>query len=151
MLCRKRSLFSLHSTMSLLNPLCTCGWTVWKRSLHSTMSLLNPQRSAGIIILWWTLHSTMSLLNPMQRWILLRCQSDFTFHNVSIKSWKISSPDPPTLWFFPFHNVSIKSFEPYNGGSHRFDFTFHNVSIKSTWKSDCGIFVQHLYIPQCLY
>ena len=78
-----------------------------------------------------TLHSTMSLLNLKLTLLFLPVSTDFTFHNVSIKSNRLRfwSSD---RWSFTFHNVSIKSILSRLRWILRPSFTFHNVSIKSS-------------------
>ena len=99
-------------------------------SLHSTMSLLNQ-----ILFLLSShsrppLHSTMSLLNRCCSARKSATGKNFTFHNVSIKSFD-DDVVATLLNVFTFHNVSIKSQEFYEKYVGDLNFTFHNVSIKS--------------------
>ena len=76
------------------------------------------------------LHSTMSLLNRCCSARKSATGKNFTFHNVSIKSFD-DDVVATLLNVFTFHNVSIKSGTAKKRVGVTKDFTFHNVSIKS--------------------
>ena len=100
---------TLHSTMFLLKPLphcacavCPCPFTFHNVSiktgtprqlipmyhtLHSTMFLLKPNAVSAAENAGSTLHSTMFLLKLVRAAVVLRAGC-FTFHNVSIKTFK---------------------------------------------------------------
>ena len=141
--------YTLHSTMSLLNPSSGHGWCKRKRTLHSTMSLLNHNR-----------------ITPIELQIHF-----FTFHNVSIKSNCIIIH---RLCHFPLHStMSLLNLFSLFHALLLSVFTFHNVSIKShtplcfhnvhrTLHSTMSLLnhkhrklsrpsLTFLYIPQCLY
>ena len=89
--------------------------------------------------IWWNqtvkqifdLHSTMYLLNHTVTSSVLSFANAFTFHYVSIKSYKNMRyyHNVPT---FTFHYVSIKSINLHIMTKQISIFTFHYVSIKSS-------------------
>ena len=60
-------------------------------ALHSTMYLLNRSVNDLVKLLSLSLHSTMYLLNPVVAPLPFVTESAFTFHNVSIKSQRLST------------------------------------------------------------
>ena len=121
----------------------------FKAPLHSTMYLLNPEIASEYTNTRSPLHSTMYLLNRAVYYFEKKTYAFFTFHNVSIKSFR-SLSYVIIVANFTFHNVSIKSIILPAVSSEPLRFTFHNVSIKSISYCDfkrCN----YLYIPQCIY
>ena len=85
-LLRPAILNSLHSTMYLLNPENFYLFIQALPALHSTMYLLNPLQKTAMETQNSTLHSTMYLLNQAAGLNPALSITNFTFHNVSIKS-----------------------------------------------------------------
>ena len=70
----------------------------------------------------------------------------FTFHNVSINSYKIPR-EYRSIQRFTFHNVSINSLQSALEGAGIVIFTFHNVSINSLLPFMHIILLLFIYIP----
>ena len=72
----------------------------------------------------------MFLLKRRSQSLNNQSSTDFTFHNVSIKTLSVPFLNR-LLYIFTFHNVSIKTFTASWSDCITFHFTFHNVSIKT--------------------
>ena len=122
----KNTRFTFHNVS--INTEITQSKLIALNTLHSTMFLLIPKTNHRSWSSSSTLHSTMFLLIPdLQKQL-----------NASVKS-------------FTFHNVSINTFRRPVLTCCCFDFTFHNVSINTgsvLGELEAGM---GLYIPQCFY
>ena len=90
----------LHSTMYLLKRIPSCCIYTCICNLHSTMYLLKQEKPSLIIPDLKYLHSTMYLLKLLA-YTLVLLLSRFTFHYVSIKTWKFINID--------FHSNNLHS------------------------------------------
>ena len=78
---------ALHSTMFLLKPIAGLFVNATDCTLHSTMFLLKLAAIAFARATDYALHSTMFLLKPRKPTNKHTRIRNFTFHNVSIKTW----------------------------------------------------------------
>ena len=117
--------------------------------LHSTMYLLNHICTPYNVRYYLDLHSTMYLLNRTCKFSP-NASNVFTFHYVSIKSHPVRQ-ELNILRKFTFHYVSIKSDTGTDIETVTQKFTFHYVSIKSILGESRGKCVKIIYIPLCIY
>ena len=116
--------------MSLLKRWAVCRVCSPWVALHSTMSLLKPNARSCPGFGSLPLHSTMSLLKRFHK--IYPCSNLLALHStMSLLKLTYWLPTVPLVESFTFHYVSIKTFRPYLPFAILRNFTFHYVSIKT--------------------